>query len=335
LVDAKGKPDGGKWSFDTDNRKRLPRKILIPAIQRPCRCAHVTDAIAWVEERFPGNYGRADTFDYPITHQDACAWLDDFLENRFTLFGDYEDAMALEQDRLFHSVLTPMLNIGLLTPADVLDAALPYAAANGVPLNSLEGFLRQIIGWREFIRALYVREGRRQRTGNALGFTKTLPKTFWTGGTGLIPMDTVIRRVLNTAYCHHIERLMVAGNLMLLCEIRPDSVYSWFMGLFIDAYDWVMVPNVYGMSQYADGGLMTTKPYVSGSAYLRRMGDWPAGDWTEVWDGLYWRFVDVHRDVFSENHRVGLAPLSYDRMSPARKTSLRAAADGFLETMAS
>ncbi len=301
LLDERGRPIGGKWSFDAENRKRLPKDVKPPDVPSFGACEHVAQAVRWVEETFPENYGASSGFSYPTAHEEARRALRSFLEDRLALFGDYEDAMAMDHATLFHSVLTPAMNIGLLTPSEVIAETLAHASEHRVPLNALEGFIRQVIGWREFVRGLYHAHGRRQRTMNCVGFTNLLPEAFWTGTTGLVPADTVIRRVLRTGYCHHIERLMVLGSLMLLCELSPDAVYEWFMTLFIDAYDWVMVPNVYGMSQYADGGIMATKLYISGSAYLRRMGDWPGGDWERIWDGLCWRFVDRHRDVFHAN----------------------------------
>jgi len=197
-----------------------------------------------------------------------------------------------------------MLNIGLLSPRQVIDAA--TGQMERVPLNAMEGFVRQVIGWREFVRLVYRTRGRRQRTQNFWRFSRGMPASFYDGSTGIDPVDHVIRQVLRTGYCHHIERLMVLGNFMLLCEIEPDAVYQWFMELFIDAYDWVMVPNVYGMSQYADGGLMTTKPYVSGSRYVLKMSDFKRGPWCAVWDALYWRFIDRHAEYFAGNPRMAM-----------------------------
>lgn len=227
-----------------------------------------------------------------------------------------------------------MLNIGLLQPDFILQKAIGYATKNDIPLNSLEGFVRQILGWREFVRAVYVREGSRQRTTNYWGFSRSIPPSFWNGTTGIEPVDAVIRKVLRTGYCHHIERLMVLGNFMLLCEFAPDEVYRWFMEMFVDAYDWVMVPNVYGMTQFADGGLMTTKPYISGSNYLMKMSDFEKGDWQTVWDGLFWRFMHVHRDFFQQNPRLGMLVKTFDNMDATKRNAHLQAAEDFLRRMA-
>jgi deoxyribodipyrimidine photolyase-related protein len=181
-------------------------------------------------------------------------------------------------------------------------------------LNSQEGFIRQILGWREFIRAVYELKGNEERTKNYWNFHRKIPATFWQANTGIAPIDITVKKILETGYCHHIERLMVLGNFMLLCEFDPNEVYKWFMEMFIDAYDWVMVPNVYGMSQFADGGIMATKPYISGSNYLTKMSNFPKGEWQPIWDGLFWRFLHVHRDFFLQNPRLNMLIKSFDKM---------------------
>lgn len=329
LVDG-GKPVGGKWSFDPENRKKIPRGLVIPRPAEVGANPYTREAVAYVARHFGDHPGNGEQGLYPVTHTDAEAWLGDFLTHRFALFGDYEDAMVGQETLLFHSLLTPMLNTGLLTPQQVIDAALAHAATYPVPLNALEGFIRQIIGWREFMRVIYLREGVNQRNRNFWAHHRPLPDSFYRGTTGIDPLDTVIRRVLAGAYCHHIERLMVVGNLMLLCEIHPDAVYQWFMEFFIDAYDWVMVPNVYGMSQYADGGLITTKPYLSGSNYIRKMSDFPAGRWCGIWDGLYWRFVAKHRDFFAAHPRLAVMAKLVTRLDRAKLQAHLDQAEAFL-----
>lgn len=333
LLDADRKPQGGKWTFDAENRERFPKNAQAPALQFPDTNTFVEEALAYTAQNFSANPGTATPFRYAVTFADADAWLQQFLQQRFRLFGAYEDAMVRQETFLYHSVLTPMLNTGLLTPEQVLNAALDAAARYDVPLNSLEGFVRQIVGWREFIRIVYEREGARQRTTNYWKFTRKIPASFYTGTTGIEPVDTVIKRVLQTGYCHHIERLMVLGNFMLLCEFDPDEVYRWFMELFIDAYDWVMVPNVYGMTQFADGGLMTTKPYISGSNYLLKMGDWQKGNWCATWDGLFWHFMHEHRDFFSQNPRLGMLLKTLDKMPEEKRINHLQAAEQFLASL--
>ena len=330
LLDEKGKPMGGKWTFDTENRKRLPKGVLVPKLKSPNELPSVAEAKRYVAKEFPKTLGEIDDFGYPVTHDEAATWLDAFIDNRLASFGDYEDAISKEETFLFHSVLTPMLNIGLVTPEQIINRVI--AKSDEVSLNSLEGFVRQVIGWREFIRLVYVHVGSRQRTTNAWNLSRTIPASFYTGSTGIVPFDQSVKRSLKYAYCHHIERLMVLGNFMLLCDIDPNAVYRWFMELFIDAYDWVMVPNVYGMSQHADGGLMTTKPYISGSSYILKMSDYARGDWCEVWDALYWRFIDREREFFSANPRMRVMVGQLDRMG-SKLDQHRSTANRFLEKL--
>ncbi len=333
LLDASQKPLGGKWTFDAENRVKFPKGESVPVLSFPKENKWVKEAKVYVKENFSDNYGSIDSFIYPVTFEESELWLREFLKNRFDKFGIYEDAMVAKESFLYHSVLTPMLNIGLLNPQQIIDASLETASNQEIPLNSLEGFLRQIVGWREFIRIVYEREGSKQRTRNYWGFTRKIPPQFWNGTTGIEPIDMVIKKVLKTGYCHHIERLMVLGNFMLLCEFDPDEVYRWFMELFVDAYDWVMVPNVYGMTQFADGGLMTTKPYISGSNYLLKMSDFPKGEWTGIWDGLFWRFMNVHRDFFLKNPRLGMLIKTFDKMPIEKREKHLEIAKTYLESL--
>ena len=333
LLIKDGKPIGGKWSFDPLNRKRIPKEVAIPPFPTLEENGYVKEAKMHVEELYPENPGSSEGFIYPTTHDEADLWLQHFLDHRLSQFGDYEDAMRADEPFLFHSILSSSLNIGLLTPEEVLKRTLDHAAKVEVPINSLEGFIRQIVGWREFMRATYHFLGDKERSMNFWAHEEKMPSSFYSASTGVLPVDNVIGRVLNQAYAHHIERLMVLGNFMNLCEIDPDQVYRWFMELFIDAYDWAMVPNVYGMSQFADGGFITTKPYISGSGYIRRMGDYPPGEWREVMDGLFWRFVDVHREVFKNNARTAVLVYQLDRMDDGKLERHRKVAEDFLRSL--
>lgn len=299
-----GGPVGGKYSFDTENRKKMPKDLLVPPTFVPPKKPNTKKVIAEVESEFPDAIGEADPFLYPTTHEEAHKALRVFLDTKIALFGDYQDAIKQENSFLFHSVLSPILNIGLLTPHEVIQAAINHSEKHSVPLNCLEGFLRQIMGWREFVRASYLLKGSFQRSFNFFHHKDKIPKRFWEGSVGILPIDTIIKRILRTGYCNHIERLMVLGNFLLLTETSPQEIYKWFMGYFVDAYDWVMVPNVYGMSQYADGGIIVTKPYISSSNYILKMSNYPKGEWTEIWDGLFWRFLQKHPSLFSSNIRT-------------------------------
>jgi deoxyribodipyrimidine photolyase-related protein len=329
------KPQGGKWSFDEDNRERFPKEGVVPVLRQvrsDAELAYWNEAVAYVRTHFPQAPGAEEgDFDYAVSHEGAQRWLEDFVNHRLHHFGTYEDALVSKEPLLHHSLLSVYLNNGLLLPRDVLDAVLQAYERRGLPLNDIEGFVRQLLGWREFIRGLYLSVGRQQRSRNYWGYTRKIPRSFYDGTTGIVPVDVVINKVMKNGYCHHIERLMVLSNFMLLCDFDPDEVYRWFMELFMDAYDWVMVPNVYGMGQFADGGMMSTKPYISGSNYLMKMGDFEKGAWTEVWDGLYWRFIDKHRDFFLKNPRMGVMVKSYDKMDVGKRDRLSAVANQFLE----
>lgn len=334
LMESDGKsPVGGKWSFDEENRKKLPKTQPVPEPPSALRTVHVEEAERYVTETFPEAWGQSYGFTYPVTHEQAEAWLQGFFKERFQLFGDYEDAISMSHKVMFHSVITPALNIGLLSPDEVTREAVKYAERHGVPLNSLEGFIRQVIGWREFMRAMYEKYGVQERNSNFWGFTRKMPASFYEGTTGVTPIDDTIHQVLETGYCHHIERLMLLGSFMLLCRIHPTEVYTWFMELFIDSYDWVMVPNVYGMSQFSDGGIFTTKPYISGSNYVRKMSDYKKGDWGEVWDGLFWSFIGDYHEVFAKNARMSRMTWMYDKMDEEKKSQHHMKAEAFLKSL--
>lgn len=333
LIDDDAKPLGGKWSFDDENRKKLPKGIQIPELPIPAERESVKNARKELRESGRGQGGHTP-FEYPVNRVEALKWMHAFFKERFSLFGDYEDAISTQHRVQFHSVLTPMLNIGLLNPEEILDEALEVAEEENIPLNSLEGFVRQIIGWREYMRIMYHRHGVEMRTKNYWGFTRKIPESFYQGTTGIEPIDHVIKATLETGYCHHIERLMILGNFMLLCRFDPDEVYRWFMEMFIDSDDWVMVPNVYGMTQFADGGIFTTKPYISGSNYIKKMSDYKKGDWMDVWDALFWTFLEDHRDFFDGQARMGMLTRQIDkRKEKGTWDELRETAEKFLSDL--
>ena len=334
LMDFKNNPTGGKWTFDDENRLKYPKDKVPPITNFLKPNSFYTEALTYTQKYFPTNIGELDSdFIYPTTHEESKIWLNNFFKTRFSEFGHFEDSIVQNEYILHHSILTPMLNVGLLSPQFIIDEALEYSKTNEIPLNSLEGFIRQIVGWREFIRAVYLLKGTEERTKNYWQFSRKIPASFWNGTTGIEPIDTTIKKVLKSGYCHHIERLMVLGNFMLLCEFDPDEVYRWFMELFIDSYDWVMVPNVYGMSQFADGGIMSTKPYISGSNYLMKMSDYKKGEWQKVWDGLFWNFMDKHRSFFLQNPRLGMLVHTFDKMAEEKRMEHLNSADKFFKSL--
>jgi deoxyribodipyrimidine photolyase-related protein len=316
-------PVGGQWNFDHDNREPLPRGgIEVPALPAPRHDDLTRATIDEVRARFADHPGDARDLWLPVTRRSALRWLQRFVEERLPQFGRYEDAMHRDEPVLFHSVLTPMLNVGLLTPAEVVDAALERG--DEVPLASLEGFVRQIVGWREHMRGMY-RGHPELEHANALELTRELEDWWYTlEGVPLTlpePVRVVLQRVHALAYAHHIERLMVLGSWMLMQGYAPASVNRWFLSLFVDAYEWVMVPNVMGMSQFADGGLVGTKPYVSGGAYLQRMGRWWSSDRAardSAMTDAYWAFLERHEPVLRHNHRLS-RPLAQMRQRRAER----------------
>lgn len=330
LVDKQGEPFHGSWSFDEENRKKLPKDIKIPELPISQPTKHTEDVKKVVSTLFPDHPGSTQNFHWATTRQQVLNLLDVFLEQRFENFGPYEDAIDAKQVFIFHSVLSPYLNLGLVTPDEVVDKALDYYAAHETHFPSVEGFIRQIIGWREFMRGIY-HEYDEQLNINHFGHTRRMKSCWYEGTTGIPPLDDSIKKVVNYGYTHHIERLMVLGNIMLLCEIDPEEVYKWFMEMYVDSSDWVMAPNVYGMSQFADGGIFATKPYIGGANYIRKMSHYPKGDWEEIVNGLYWRFIDQNVETFANNQRMSMMVATINKMEPDKKKRLFNAANGFIQ----
>lgn len=331
LIDGNGKPQGERWSFDEDNRKKLPRGLQPPDPPSVSRHPHVKAVIKLVSERFGDHPGSADEFDWPTSREETLDWLDRFLVERFSQFGPYEDALTTRSPTVYHSLLSPMLNMGLVTPQEVLDKVLAYAQRFSVPLQSVEGLVRQIIGWREFVRGIYRHYSVQQETANHWNHEREITEHWYAGNTGIPPLDDAIEGAVRRGWTHHIPRLMVVANLMTLCEIRPATAHRWFMEMFVDSSEWVMGPNVYGMGLFSDGGVFATKPYICGSNYLKKMSDYRAGEWCDAVDGLYWRFIERHRSFFANQPRLALMPKALDRLTDERRARIFPAAEAFLE----
>jgi deoxyribodipyrimidine photolyase-related protein len=336
ILEYDGKPTGGKWSFDKENRKKLPKKIDIPKA-RYVMSESENETLRQVREDIEKaglkNHGQGELW-LPISHTGAKQWMYQFIEERLHSFGTYEDAISRKEDIVFHSVISPYLNLGVIHPEELVVRIIDAYESEDIELNNIEGFVRQVIGWREYIKAMYDKIGEDQKKQNFFGFERKLSQAWYDGTTGLAPVDHVIKTVNEKGYAHHIERLMVMGNAMLLCEIDPDEVYRWFMEMFVDAYEWVMVPNVYGMSQFADGGVMMTKPYISGSNYILKMSDWKKdGEWDVIWDALYWDFIGSHKETFLANHRMSMMPRMYEKKSEEQKKNYREIKEKFLERL--
>lgn len=336
LLEPDGTPAGGQWSFDADNRRRLPKSYREPALPAVPTSPHDGPVRQQILLHCGDHPGELGPLWIPYDHAGAEAWLQTFLRERFDGFGPYEDAISRQQATLNHSLLAPLINIGLLTPAAVLQATLAEAERRSdtgqpLPIASLEGFLRQLIGWREFVRGIDLVHGERQVAANHWNHQRRLASCWNDASTGLPPLDAAIERLNRLGYNHHIERLMVISNLMLLCEIQPLEVHRWFMERYLDSYEWVMGPNVFGMGLMSDGGIFATKPYICGSNYILKMSDHRRGPWCDIWDGLYWRFIARHRPVFAANPRLAMMTRLLDRIDEARRQRLFSAAEAFLE----
>ena len=329
LLDKKGAPVGGKWSFDTENRKKLPENLTPPPLPTFKQHPRVQEVQKLADELFPNHPGDSKDFWLPTSRSEALVWLKSFIEERLTFFGDYEDAMVTESDFVFHSILTPVLNLGLVTPDEVVQLALKDWQKKKVPINSLEGFIRQIIGWREFIRGIYQNFSEEQDTRNFWKHKRQLSSAWYEGNTGIPPLDEAIKKTVRLGYAHHIERLMVLGNFMLICEVDPREAHRWFMEMFIDSSDWVMGPNVYGMALYSDGGIFSTKPYFCGSNYLLKMSNHEKGPWCDIVDGLFWGFVKSHESFFLKNPRLSMMARSLHKIKPERLRSILKLAEDF------
>lgn len=333
LLTADRQPLGQRWSFDADNRETLPKGWVAKKFGAVPPQASTRSVCDSVEMLFPDHPGSTREFWMPVTRAGWRRWLDDFIDERLIEFGPYEDALSLEDERICHSALTPALNTGLLTPREVVDRVLERAPAVGVPMRSMEGFIRQVIGWREFVRGVYQTRSEQQEAANAWGHRRLPARGWWTAETGIPPIDAAIRKALRLGWTHHIERLMVLSSAMFLCEMDPRAAHGWFMEMFVDSADWVMGPNVYGMGQNSDGGLMTTKPYLCGSNYLIKMGRYAKGPWTDELDGLYWRWILKNQKSLLRNPRMAQAARSADRLEPARRSRVLAAGERALARM--
>ena len=323
------KPVANKWSFDDENRKKLPKVISIPKFDVFKKTKHTQNLSKIVNKIFYKNVGEVQNFWLP-TDRDSCLnMLNEFLKKKFNLFGDYEDALSSKHDFIFHSVLSPIINMGLLTPSEIINKIKPYE--NKIKINSYEGFIRQIIGWREFIRGTYQSFDKEFSKRNYFQNNRKMKKSWYEGKTGIPPLDNSIRKAIRIGWNHHIERLMVIANIMNLSRINPIEVYKWFMEYYVDSYDWVMKPNVYGMGLFSDGGIFSTKPYICASSYLLKMSDYKKGKWTDIVDGLYWKFVDDHREKLKGNPRIGIMTKIIDNMNKDRRNKIFLAADNFLD----
>lgn len=336
-------PEGGSWNYDSLNRRALPRKLTIAPRQRFQPDITTKEVINLVGRLFPDNFGNLEPFRWAVTRTGALEALHDFIKHGLPRFGDYQDAMKSGEDFLFHSVLSPYLNLGLLEPQEICAYAVQAYSRGAIPLPSAEGFLRQIIGWREYIRGVYWTQMPAYRETNFLSAHRPLPSFYWTGNTALNCLRETIETTRRNAYAHHIQRLMVTGNFALLSGIEPAQVEEWYLIVYADAFDWVELPNTHGMALYADGGLLGSKPYASSGAYINRMSDYcsacsydplqKTGPGACPFNYLYWYFLLINEARLKPNPRMSLAYRTLGRMAGERRQTIQYQAEHFLSRL--
>ena len=331
LMNSNGTPIGNKWSFDDDNRNKLPKDIFVPKYPKILETNHTKLLKPIIEKNFKDHPGDTNNFWFATEYDDVDKLLNFFIKEKSNLFGDYEDAVSQKNNILFHSALSPYINLGLITPEIIIKKILDFSKKNNIKINSLEGYIRQIIGWREFMRGVYQGYGKEMENRNFFKQKRKMKSSWYEGNTGLPPLDYAIKNALAHGWSHHIERLMILSNIMNLCEIEPKRVYKWFMEMFVDSSDWVMVPNVYGMGLFSDGGIFATKPYICGSSYILKMMDFKKGDWCNTMDGLYWRFINRNRNFFLKNPRLSMMVKIFDKMKKDRKKLILSSAEKFIK----
>jgi len=342
LMDG-AEPIGGAWNFDKENRKPFKPGTLVPKHKTFAPDDITQTVMRVVARRFPTHYGTVDGFDLPVTRQHALICLDDFMKHRLPRFGDYEDAMVTGQPVLFHSFLSPLINAGILAPMEVIRAAEDQYARGHAPLNAVEGFVRQILGWREFVYGIYWSFMPTYRTRNARNNTRSLPQLFWTGETNLNCLKQTLSSVIEHAYSHHIQRLMILSNFATLTGINPQAVNDWFYAMYVDSHDWVVTPNVVGMGMNADGGTMATKPYVSSGAYINRMSDYcksckynvkeRTGENACPFNHLYWTFMHRYRSAYARNPRMTMMMKQLDRIDPTEMQDMLRQSQHFIDAL--
>ena len=334
FMDESNKPISGIWNYDKDNRQGAKKiKVAIPSRKKFKPNKITIDVMVDVQECFPSSIGDLENFNWVTTHDEAETLLEDFLDRFLENYGSFQDAISKDDSFLFHSLLSPYLNSGLLDPMQCIESAIKkYDESNGkIPINSVEGFIRQILGWREFIKGVYWDNMPQYKNYNFWEHKLKLNDSWYEGNTGIPPLDDAIKESVNFGYTHHINRLMVIANIMNLVGVHPDNMYKWFMEMYIDAYDWVMVPNVYGMGSFADGGIFSTKPYICGSSYLLRMSNYSKGEWCDIVDGLYWRFINNNIKFFETNPRLSLMTRALEKIDGERKKMIFEKAENFIK----
>ena len=344
LMDGE-EPEGGAWNFDHDNRKPLPKGLKPPARDQFELDDITNEVIALVERRFGNHFGLAQPFRWAVTREDALMALEHFVADCLENFGDFQDAMKADEDFVFHALISPYLNCGLLSAMEVCQRAERAYREGKAPLNAVEGFIRQILGWREYVRGIYWLKMPDYKASNALGASRTLPDFYWTAETEMRCLAQAIDGTRRNAYAHHIQRLMVTGNFALLAGIAPAEIEEWYLIVYADAYDWVELPNVHGMVMWADGGLLASKPYVASGAYIDRMSDYcrgchydpkvKLGEKACPFNYLYWNFLIENQKALSGNQRLAMPYRTLQKMDASRIDAIKAQSKAFLASLKS
>ncbi|GGC21836.1 (6-4) photolyase [Novosphingobium marinum] len=342
LMDG-GKPEGGQWNYDKDNRASPDDGMSPPATPRFEPDEITVEVLELVEARFSDHFGELERFGWPVTSDQAGRALDAFIDERLACFGKYQDAMVCGQDDLFHSLLSTSINLGILDSLECCERAEKAYRAGKAPLNAVEGFIRQIIGWREYIRGMYWLEMPQLRNANALNAQRGLPEFYWTGETDMRCLADCVRSTRENAHAHHIQRLMVLGNFALIAGVKPQELEDWFLVVYADAYEWVELPNVAAMALWADKGRLASKPYAASGNYINKMSDY-CGDCRYTvskktgpdacpFNSLYWHFMDRHRKLFENNRRIARVYSTWDRMDADKRRAYLETAEEFLDSL--
>lgn len=336
-------PEGGKWNYDHDNRKPAPDDITFGGPMQFIPDDTVKEVLALVAAKFGDNFGDLEPFWFATDSTQAKRHLTHWIKHGLPKFGDFQDAMMQDHRFMYHAIIGLYINAGLLDPLKVCQAAEQAYREGDAPLNAVEGFVRQIIGWREYVRGIYFREGPDYVKRNDLNHTRDLPPVFWGADTAMLCMQKAVAQTKADAYAHHIQRLMVTGNFALLAGIDPYQVHEWYLAVYADAYEWVEAPNVIGMSQFADGGIIASKPYVSSGNYINKMSDYckscqysvtqKTGEGACPFNLLYWHFMDRHSDTFAKNPRMGQMYATWNRMDEDKRATIIAEASAFLDRL--
>ncbi len=337
LLDADGKPEGGAWNFDKENRKSMPKRLRPPAHRLVAPNPTTVRAIADVERLFPGHFGSTEQFFFATTPDEAAVIVEDFIANILPGFGDYQDAMVRGEPLMWHAIVSAAMNLGLIDPLDLCRRAEAAYREGHAPLNAVEGFIRQILGWREYMRGIYWLKMPAFKALNALGADRKLPPFYWSGETDMVCVRDAVETTAQHAYAHHIQRLMVTGNFAMLLGVHPDAINEWYMVVYADAYEWVELPNTHGMATFADGGIVGSKPYAASGAYINRMSDYcgqcrydvreRTGEGACPFNALYWDFLIRNRATLGGNIRMAMPYRTLERMTPDAIAAIGAEAE--------